>query len=90
MKTEAKNQTYIFNYENQRRSKLFEINATRGKQFYVIAKSKDEAIELSDDETRFHGSEFDWEHIETTATEITGEQAEWIKKHRPNSILKSL
>ena len=68
---------------------IFEINAIKAKQFYVESKSEKDALELPEVEceTRFRNGDFDWEHIETTATKISRDQAKWIKEHRSDLIL---
>lgn len=66
---------------------LWEIAITQGKTFYVVAPTQEDALE--DDAAvneRLGIGDFDFEHIETTATKIDAEHADFIRKHHPEQI----
>lgn len=69
---------------------LFRIEMTAFKTFYVEATNQESALkaDVVDDEQHVSGGDVDWEHNETSASQLTEQQAFLVRKTKPGSIRK--
>lgn len=69
--------------------KLFEIQITAYKTFYVEAESQEDALEkdvVDDEQGRF--GNYDWEHDTTTARELGAIEARYVRDRHSKQIAK--